>query len=483
MRSAILKLTVLALGLLEVAAARGQTAPPPAAPARLQSTVVEALPSNLGPAVAQVGLASGQAQPEAVATPAPDPNAIAVPPPEPQLPKWGDYSQPRPAPIAFPSRLYDLIGPPRGWIQPNSGQRYQGVIADPNGLPALDLSLTMGIDLSRPDGLAPMGVFGDNTLRAGQILFSARYGQGVYEQNYIGTRKVTPQSILAGFPFAPRRMLQQTEYAVLEYAPSEDLTLMFTLPFQQSRLDYVEAGGGASNAVFGNPGDIKVTALYVLYREPGRQLHANLGVSVPTGFLDYQTDQPSQTFPNLPYMIRTSSGSYDLMPGLTYRGQSDLSTWGSQVTGTIRTGLNRAGYELGDQIDLTAWWSVRWTPRLATSARIDGQSWGNVRQSDPRLNQSLSPVNVPGLQGGSRINLLLGFSYYLPQNRVPGQIFSVEAGVAGVSIVERSAAGSELDAQRRLELVVVKTAHSRRLAVFWLGCGACATPLPASRLP
>ena len=95
--------------------------------------------------------------------------------------------------------------------------------------------------------------------------------------------------------------------------------------------------------LFGNPGDVKVSALYVLYREPGQQLHLNFGLSVPTGFLDSQTDKPSPTFPNLPYVIRTSSGSYDLLPGLTYRGQSEFMTWGVQGTGIIRTGLNTAG--------------------------------------------------------------------------------------------------------------------------------------------
>ncbi len=328
----------------------------------------------------------------------------------------------------FPPRQYDLVGPPRGFIQPNFGQFYQWIIGDPNSLPAIDANLTMGIDLARPDGLAPIGVRGDNTLHTGQFLFSARYGQNTFHQNFMGTQHVSTASILANYPYAPRRLFQQTEMAILEYGATDDFTLMFMLPWRQSRLDYLDAGGGSSNASFGNPGDIQITALYVLYREPGQQLHLNFGLNIPTGFLDSQTNQPSPTFPNLPYVIRTSSGTYDLLPGLTYRGQNEFCTWGIQGTAQIHTGLNRAGYELGDQGDLTAWISGRWTRRWGTSVRIDCQGWGNVRQADPRLNTTLSPVNQPGAQGGSRINLLFGINYFLPQERVPGQILSVEVG-------------------------------------------------------
>ena len=154
----------------------------------------------------------------------------------------------------------------------------------------------------------------------------------------------------------------------------------------------------------------------------------NFGLSVPTGFLDSLTDQPSPTIPNLPYVIRTSSGTYDLLPGLTYRGQSELWTWGAQATGVIHTGLNRAGYEVGDQVDLTAWLARRWIDRLGTSARLDAQGWGNVRRADPRLDPTLAPTNRSDLQGGARLNLLFGLNYYLPATLIPGQIFSIEAG-------------------------------------------------------
>ncbi len=428
MRSAAFKLIVLSLCLLAAKATHAQIdAAPPGSLGPPGGPTIEALPPTTSPTGS--GMPNGRSQAEPIAAPVTGVPANAAPPPEPALPNWGDYSRPRPVPAVYPPVLYDLAGPPRGFVQPNSGHDYQRVIGDPNSVLAADANLTQGIDLARPDGIAPIGVRGDHTLHAGQMLFSVRYDQESFDDTFVSSHRVSTASVLAGFPFAPRRLFQNRETALIEYGATEDFTLLMTLPFQHSRLDYLDTGGGSSSTSFTNPGDITITGLYVLYRRPGQQLHLNFGLSAPTGFLDSQTDQPSPTFPNLPYVIRTSSGTYDLLPGLTYRGQNEFWTWGAQTTGAVHLGLNRASYELGDQADMTAWLSRRFTQRWGASARIDGQSWGNVRGADPRLNTSLSPTNRPDMQGGSRLNMLFGINYFLPAERTPGQQFSIEVGV------------------------------------------------------
>ncbi len=207
--------------------------------------------------------------------------------------------------------------------------------------------------------------------------------------------------MLSQFPFDPTHLFQTRSTALVEYAPTDDLTMLFQLPFEHSQLDYLQSNGGSYTTSFTNPGDISITGLYALYRRPGQQIHLNLGLNIPVGFMDYLNVQPSPVVPNLPYVIRTSSGSYGLLPGLTYRGQNELWTWGAQATGTVPFGLNRLNYELGNSADVTAWLSRRWTPRWATSARLDAQFWGNVRRADGDLNTALSPTNDPNLQGGS----------------------------------------------------------------------------------
>jgi len=424
MRSFVLKLTCFLLSLAAAAVACAQTESAPLGSwDRLDGPAIERLPAveNTATGFASFG-------PESIAAPAAQSAVNAAPPPDPSLPKWGDFNQPRPVPWNFPQRLYELIGPPRGIFQPNTGQAYQQSIAEPNEVPAIDNNLTIAIDLCRPDGLAPTGVVGANMLRTGRLLFTAEYSQGIFDQNYVGFHRVSAASILNSFPYAQRQLFQQTENMFLSYGVTDDLTLQFNMPFEQSSLNYSNAGGGSSNASFAAQGDVKVTALYSLYRQPGAQIHLNFGMSVPTGQLNPQNLPISQSTPNFPYVIRTSSGTYDLLPGLTYRGQNQSSTWGAQTSGVVHLGTNHWGYQLGDVLDITAWYSRRWSRHWATSARIDGQIWGNIQGADPRLNSSLSAVNQTGTAAGSRINLMFGANFYLPHLRVPGQIFSVEAG-------------------------------------------------------
>jgi hypothetical protein len=430
-RAAWFNLSLFSMCLAAVTA-HGQTGyAPPAAPAQGGSPVTGAgwiAPEVAAPTGPQLGTSAVQPTPSAT-TPEKSWTAAAAPPPEPAMPIWGDYTRPAAVPLALPAVAYDLAGPPRGFVQPGRGQEYRQIVVDPNSLPAIDEGLTQGIDLFRPDGLAPIGVRADHTLGTGQALLSFRYDQSSFDDLFSGSHRVSTASALANFPFAPRRLFQNHETALLEYAPSDDFTMMMTLPFEHSRLDYAPAGGGNYTTAFGQPGDVTITGLYVLFRRPGQQLHVSFGLNTPTGFLDYLTVQPSPAFPNIPYVIRTSSGTFDLLPGLTYRGQNEHWTWGAQGSGTVHLGLNGFDYEVGDQVDLTAWLSRRWGHCWGTSARIDWQAWGNVRGADPRLDTTLAPTNRPDMQGGTRLNMLFGLNFYLPENRIPGQLFSLEVGV------------------------------------------------------
>ncbi len=149
------------------------------------------------------------------------PTGNAAPPPDPPLPEWGNYSQPEPVPVRLPPLSYELVGPPRGIVQPDTGQFYGQVLGDPIGLPETDTSLSQAIDLARPDGLAPVGVHGDHTLKAGRVLLSARYDQQTFDGNFVGSHPVSNASVLSQFPFAPTHLFQTLLHGMLvEYAPT-----------------------------------------------------------------------------------------------------------------------------------------------------------------------------------------------------------------------------------------------------------------------
>jgi len=353
----------------------------------------------------------------------------AAPPPEPAPPNWGSLDRPIRGPLAPPVYEYELAGPPVGFLQQEDNQVLRRPVADPNSLLRDDSRLNLPIDLYRPDGIAPIGVTGDHTLKASTMLVSYRYNTNNYLGNLNGTHPLGDADVLARFPLAPTRQRSQTHLMLIEYGLTDDFTFLAQLPIQQNSIDFVSRSGAASRDSNTQLGDVNLSGLYVLKRWNRQQIHLNMGMSIPVGIINTLNNFPVFGAARLTYPVRSSSGSYDLMPGLTYRGQNDLWTWGAQTIGTIRTGRNAYGYELGDAVDMTAWAARRWGERWSTSARLDERIWTHIRGADPRLDPALVEVNQPGLQGGRRLDLLFGINYYLPDGRFPGQRISVESGI------------------------------------------------------
>jgi hypothetical protein len=324
---------------------------------------------------------------------------------------------------------YELAGPPVGFLQQEANQAYRRPVADPGSLLRDDSRINLPIDLYRPDGLAPIGVTGDHTLKAGTMLVSYRYNTNNYLGNLNGTHPLGNADVLAKFPLAPTRERAQTHLMLIEYGLTDDFTFLGQLPIQENNIDFISRGGRGSNDNNTQVGDINLSGLYVLKRWNRQQIHLNMGMSIPVGIINTLNNFPVFGDARLTYPVRTSSGSYDLLPGLTYRGQTDRWTWGAQAIGTIRTGRNAYGYELGDAVDMTAWTARRWGERWSTSARLDERIWTHIRGADPRLDPALVEVNQPSLQGGRRLDLLFGLNYYLPDGRFPGQRISVESGI------------------------------------------------------
>jgi hypothetical protein len=216
---------------------------------------------------------------------------------------------------------------------------------------------------------------------------------------------------------------------LLEYATSEDLTFQAVLPVTQRRIVYTDAVGNRSVADSTDISDIQLWALYVIQRSENQQIHLNMGFQAPTSVFDTPGTVPSPTSPQLTYPVRVGDGTWDFLPGITYRGQSDDWTWGLQGLGIVRFGLNRYGYRLGDEGDFNGWISRRITDSMSLSTRLNGHVWGNITGEDSRLNPNLTPTNRTNMQGGQQINILFGVNFVIPDGFLKGQRLGVEGGL------------------------------------------------------
>ena len=196
----------------------------------------------------------------------------------------------------------------------------------------------------------PIGVMGDHLHKAGEVMFSYRFMHMDMEGNRIGNRSVSPEEIVTTVPnrFAgpptlrvvPTEMTMDMHMFGAMYAPSDIVTLMLMGMYIEKEMDHVTFQGMAGTTRLGTfttkssgIGDTTATALVRLHDEPGHKLHANIGLSIPTGSITESDDvlTPMGTRPTLrlPYAMQLGSGTFDLKPGLTYSGFDAIGAGGA----------------------------------------------------------------------------------------------------------------------------------------------------------
>jgi hypothetical protein len=128
--------------------------------------------------------------------------------------------------------------------------------------------------------------------------------------------------------------------------------------------------------------------------------------------------------------MQIGSGTYDLLPGLTYAGHQEYWSWGAQVSTTLRLNENTDEYRLGNVYKLSAWGARRFNQWFSTSLRLDGKQWGDIKGADPELsNTAMSPTFRTDLRGGKRIDGILGVNFIVPHGELAGNRLAVEFGL------------------------------------------------------
>lgn len=275
---------------------------------------------------------------------------------------------------------------------------------------------------NRPDAHAPIGVMGDHMHRAGEWMASYRYGYMWMDGNRDGTDRLSRDEVLADFMVTPTRMSMQMHMFGLMFAPTDWLTGMVMLPVVLKDMDHLTRMGTKFTTSTEGIGDLRLSGLFRLWDNETHHLHFNFGLGIPTGSIRRKDATPADPDTTLPFPMQLGSGTLDWMPGLTYLGRAARFSWGAQAVGTLRTGKNYAGWAMGDQADVTAWFAVPWTRWLSTSLRVGYRYWGNYRGNEDRPPPPPSiPTARPDLQGGHAVDLLGGINLIVPLGRFLGE--------------------------------------------------------------
>lgn len=304
----------------------------------------------------------------------------------------------------------------------------------------------------RADGHAPIGVMGEHRHKQGEVMFSYRYMHMDMGGNRMGTNNVSPDFIATNVPnrffgmpgqpptlrIVPTDMTMDMHMFGAMYAPNDRITLMAMLPYIEKSMDHITYKGPSGTTVLGTfsthsegIGDTKVSALIGLMDREHHKLHLNLGLSLPTGSTSERATMLTPTGGSMNmrmgYAMQLGSGTYDLLPGITYSGRRGKAKWGAQLHGTVRMGRNN-GYSLGNEAAVTAWASYQPDHWISLSGRVEAKTVGKIDGIDPNIMGPAHPTN-PDNYGGNTVTLYGGVNLVAQRGPLRGHRLALELGV------------------------------------------------------
>lgn len=218
------------------------------------------------------------------------------------------------------------------------------------------------------------------------------------------------------YMMAPTDMSMDMHMLMAMYDFTDTLTVMAMFNYLRNEMDMVMYMDGMTEPMSdmlpmesSGLGDTQVSLLY----QATHSLSLGLGLNIPTGSIDEKgamIEGGPKT--RLPYTMQLGSGTYDVMPTVTYNADSGAWNWGGSGTATFRTGENDNDYRLGHRLEISGWLKYAFAERAVATSRLTYTQWGNVSGQDPEVDPFMSPDADPNNQGGIRTDLYLGVSAF-----------------------------------------------------------------------
>jgi hypothetical protein len=193
--------------------------------------------------------------------------------------------------------------------------------------------------------------------------------------------------------------------------------------FSQMAANMINGGATTFTTEAAGVGDTNLTALYALRPGNGIEVIAGLGLSLPTGSITESDTLPGMGGPanrRLPAAMQLGSGTYDLMPSVTWI--HDLAPWayGVQARGVIRLeDENSEGYRRGHVLALTSWVSYKLPHGFTLSGGAEYERTSELKGTQNGVSQmgpnGRSVTTAFGENyGGRQLEALFGINYVIP---------------------------------------------------------------------
>ncbi len=278
----------------------------------------------------------------------------------------------------------------------------------------------------RPDGHAPISIMGDHYHKKGEFMTSYRYMPMWMEGSLSSSDDVSNATIFQNFMVAPQKMRMDMHMLGVMYATSDKLTLMIMGNYVKNSMDLQMMSGMTFSTESSGFGDISLGGLYKVLNKDRQSVHANIGVSIPTGDIDQRDDTPMMANAQLAYAMQLGSGTWDPYVGVTYLGQTDSFSWGAQTMYKMRLGDNSENYSLGNKLDLNGWFAYKLSKKVSISTSASYMNVESISGADADLNPIMMPLFNSANSGRNQLDLGFGANYYIPTGTFKNLRFGVE---------------------------------------------------------
>ena len=254
-----------------------------------------------------------------------------------------------------------------------------------------------------------------------------------------GSKSVTDIDVFTNYIMSPTSMKMEMHMIMGMYGITDRLTAMVMLNYYTSSMymsmfmadgynhaDMVGMDGMSATSLNNHEmktsgfSDTKIKFLYGLKKHRNYQVLVNLGCNIPSGSIRVKGSPTNMMYPNnrFPYGMQLGSGTFDLLPGISYLFQKSRSTFSSQIFSVLHLGYNQVGYKVGNEITLNSWFAYSWLKNFSTSIRIEGTVSSEIQGFDPTLYSFNEPSANPMNYGGVKAFSYLGTTYQFKNNRL-----------------------------------------------------------------
>ena len=278
--------------------------------------------------------------------------------------------------------------------------------------------------------LPSVGLMNDHLHSQGEFMIGVRYQHlDWHGENQHGTHKVSNEELMdAGYMMRATSMTMDMAMIDLMYGISDSLTVTVSPQYVWNRMKMVGTDPMdpmTDKMTSHGFGDTLASASLRLAKGDKVKAHATLGIWVPTGKSGLKD---GDTF--MQYCMQTGSGTWDLEPSATVKGQDGRFGWGLQGSFRLRAEhRNSSGYRLGNKVLATGWVSYLVGPTVGVAVRAEYTRQGRIHGEYDGMHMADMPQDFPANFGGDMLTGAVGLNWEPMSGEKRGPQLGLELGV------------------------------------------------------